>query len=94
MSRWFSLGADSLVGSLVDLLSSRSSLHTYVAFIDIHKAFDTSWVEGTLVRFDAGVSGPFPPNHRFGLAPPSLNPGLTLVLLKDVSYLLSCSTCW
>ena len=53
--RW---GADSLVGSLVDLLSSRSSLHTYVAFIDIHKAFDTSWVEGTLVRlFDAGVSG-------------------------------------
>ena len=53
--RW---GADSLVGSLVDLLTSRSSSHTFVAFIDIHKAFDTSWVEGTLVRlFDAGVSG-------------------------------------
>ena len=29
-----------------------------MAFIDIHKAFDTSWVEGALVRlFDAGVSG-------------------------------------
>ena len=53
--RW---GADSLVGSLVDLLTSQSSSHTFVAFIDIHKAFDTSWVEGTLVRlFDAGVSG-------------------------------------
>ena len=53
--RW---GADSLVGSLVDLLTSRSSSHTFVAFIDIHKAFDTSWVEGTLVRScDAGVSG-------------------------------------
>ena len=52
--RW---GADSLVGSLVDLLTSRSSSHTLVAFIDIHKAFDTSGVEGTLVRlFDAGVS--------------------------------------
>ena len=37
---------------------NRSSSHTIVAFIDIHKAFDTSWVEGTLVRlFDAGVSG-------------------------------------
>ena len=53
--RW---GADSLVGSLVDLLTSRSSSHTFVAFIDIHNAFDTSWVEGTLVRlFDAGMSG-------------------------------------
>ena len=53
--RW---GADSLVGSLVDLLTSRSSSPSFVAFIDIHKAFDTSWVEGTLVRlYDAGVSG-------------------------------------
>ena len=53
--RW---GADLLVGSLVSLLSSRPSSHTFVAFIDIRKAFDTSWVEGTLVRlFDAGVQG-------------------------------------
>ena len=53
--RW---GADCLLGSLVSVLSSRSSSHTFVAFIDIQKAFDTSWVEGTLVRpFDAGVSG-------------------------------------
>ena len=48
-------GADVLVGSLV---SARSSSHTSVAFFDIQKAFDTSWVEGTLVRlFDAGVRG-------------------------------------
>ena len=53
--RW---GADVLVGSLVSILSARSSSHTFVAFIDIQKAFDTSWVEGTLVRlFDAGVRG-------------------------------------
>ena len=53
--RW---GADVLVGSLVSILSARSSSHTFVAFIDNQKAFDTSWVEGTLVRlFDAGVRG-------------------------------------
>ena len=53
--RW---GADYLDGSLVDFLTSRSSSHTFVAFVDIHKDFDTSWVEGTLVRlFDVGVSG-------------------------------------
>ena len=54
----FCWGADVLVGSLVSILSARSSSHTLVAFIDIQKAFDTSWVEGTLVRlFDAGVRG-------------------------------------
>ena len=53
--RW---SADVLVGSLVSMLSARSSSHTFVAFIDIQKEFDTSWVEGTLVRlFDAGVWG-------------------------------------
>ena len=51
--RW---GADCLVGSLVSVLSSRSSSHTFVAFIDIQKAFDTSWVEGTLVRLFDPVS--------------------------------------
>ena len=34
--RW---GADVLVGSLVSMLSARSSSHTFVAFIDIQKAF-------------------------------------------------------
>ena len=53
--RW---GADSLMGTLVSVLSSRSSSHTFVAFIDIKKAFDRSHVEGTVVRLsDAGVSG-------------------------------------
>ena len=52
--RW---SADSLVGFLVDILSLRP-LRTFVAFVDIHEAFDTSSVEGTLARlFDAGVSG-------------------------------------
>ena len=53
--RW---SADVLVGSLVSILSARSSSHTFVVFIDIQKAFDISWVEVTLVRlFDAGVRG-------------------------------------
>ena len=97
--RW---GADSLVGSLVDLLTSRSSSHTFVVFIDIHKAFDTS-VEGTLVRlFDAGVSGQVEVDPNFSVAlnrrcvlvPPSLTRGLTPELLKGVSFLLSCSISW
>ena len=51
--RW---GADVLVSSFVNVLSSRCSIHTFVAFFDIQKAFDTSWVEGTLVRFhEVGV---------------------------------------
>ena len=53
--RW---GADVLVGSLVNILSMRASTHTFVAFVDIEKAFDTSWVEATLVRLhDIGVRG-------------------------------------
>ena len=53
--RW---GADVLVSSLVDVLSSRNSTHTFVAFVEIQKAFDTSWVEGTLVRpHEVGVRG-------------------------------------
>ena len=36
----------------------RASTHTFVAFVDIEKAFDTSWVEATLVRlYDIGVRG-------------------------------------
>ena len=38
--RW---GADALVGSLVNLLTMRASTHAFVAFVDIEKAFDTSW---------------------------------------------------
>ena len=42
--------------ALLSLFCHPSNFHTFVAFIDIQKAFDTSWVEGTLVRlFDAGV---------------------------------------
>ena len=36
----------------------RASTHTFVACVDIEKAFDTSWVEATLVRLhDIGVRG-------------------------------------
>ena len=53
--RW---GADALVGSLVNVLQMWSTSHTFVAFVYIQKAFDTSWVEATLVRlFNAGVTG-------------------------------------
>ena len=51
--RW---GAESLVGSLVSVLSSRSSSHTFVVFIVNQKAIDTSWAEGTLVRLFYAVS--------------------------------------
>ena len=41
--------------SLVDAVRHE---HTFVAFIDIKKAFDSCWVEATLVRlFDFGVTG-------------------------------------
>ena len=39
-----------LVSSLLDVLSSRRSALTFVAFVDLQKAFDTAWVEGALVR--------------------------------------------
>ena len=36
----------------------RHQVHTFVAFIDIRKAFDSCWVEATLVRLhDVGISG-------------------------------------
>ena len=44
--------------SLVDTLRLRRHEHTFIAFIDIEKAFDSCWVEATLVRlFDFGVMG-------------------------------------
>ena len=53
--RW---GADAMAFSLVDSLRVRRHEHTFVGFIDIKKAFDSSWVEVTLVRlFDFGVTG-------------------------------------
>ena len=53
--RW---GADALVYSLVDTLRLRQETHTFCAFIDIRKAFDTAWVETTLVRLaQIGVTG-------------------------------------
>ena len=33
-----------------DVLHMRSATHTFVAFVDIFEAFDTSWVEATLVE--------------------------------------------
>ena len=52
--RW----GDVLVSSFLDVFSSRRSALTFVVFVDIQKAFDTAWVEGTLVRFhDVGVRG-------------------------------------
>ena len=51
--RW---GADMMAGSLI--LHMRSTTHTFVAFVDIFKAFDTSWVEATMVElFSVGVHG-------------------------------------
>ena len=53
--RW---GADTMVYSLVDALRLRRETHTFCAFVDIRKAFDTCWVEATLVRlFQVGVAG-------------------------------------
>ena len=50
--------ADAMAFSLVDTLRLRRHEHTFAAFIDIEKAFDSCWVEATLVRpFDFGVSG-------------------------------------
>ena len=44
--------------SLVDSSRLRRHMHTFVAFIDIKKAFDSCWVEATLVRlFDFRVTG-------------------------------------
>ena len=52
--RW---GADARVGSLVIVLMCPSA-HTFVAFVDIKNAFDTAWVEATLLRLhDVGVRG-------------------------------------
>ena len=44
------MGTDVLARCLIDVLYMRSTTHTFVAFVDTHKAFDTSWVEATLVR--------------------------------------------
>ena len=91
--RW---SADCLVGSLVSAFSSRSSSHTFVAFIDVQKAFDTSWVEGTLVRlFDADVSSCSPSrdsNPKSTLAPLSPPLGPTLVSLRGGFCHPFCST--
>ena len=54
----FCWGADIMAGSLIDVLHMRSATHTFVAFVDIFKAFDTCWVEATMVElFSMGVHG-------------------------------------
>ena len=45
------LAADMMAGSLMDVLHMRSATHTFVAFVDIFEAFDTSCV------FSMGVHG-------------------------------------
>ena len=53
--RW---GADVMTYSLLDTLRLRQHTHTFVVFVDIKKAFDSSWVEATMVRLcDVGISG-------------------------------------
>ena len=53
--RW---GADVMAYSLLDSLRLRRHVQTFVAFVDIRKAFDSCWVEATLVRLhDVGVTG-------------------------------------
>ena len=53
--RW---GADACVYGLLDTLRLREDMHTFCAFVDIREAFDTSWVEATLVRLhQVGVTG-------------------------------------
>ena len=53
--RW---GADACVYGLLDTLQLREDMHTFCPFVDIRKAFDTSWVEATLVRLhQVGVTG-------------------------------------
>ena len=56
--RGFRWGADVMTNSLLDTLGLRQNTHTFVAFVDIKKAFDSSWVEATMVRlYDVGISG-------------------------------------
>ena len=66
---WMSPKADSVgvpMSSSVPWFPCCPLVLTFVAFIDIQKAFDTSWVEGTLVwLFDAGVRGRMARNHKF-----------------------------
>ena len=53
--RW---GADVMTYSPLDTLRLRQHTHTFVAFVDIKKAFDSSLVEATMVRlYDVGISG-------------------------------------
>ena len=50
--------ADACVYGLLDTLRLREDMHTFCAFVNIRKVFDTSWVEATLVRLhQVGVTG-------------------------------------
>ena len=54
----WNVGADVCVCGLVDTLRLRQDTNAFCAFVDIRKAFDTSWVEATLVRLhQSGVTG-------------------------------------
>ena len=96
--RW---GADVLVASLVSILSARSSSHTFVAFIDIQKAFAHDGSRGLWCGFLMLVSGAacgascanscMARSHKFVVAL-TQNPGWTLAKLKADSSLHCFST--
>ena len=52
------MGTNVYIHGLVDTLRLQQDKHTFCVFVHIMKAFDTSWVEATLVRLhQAGVTG-------------------------------------
>ena len=75
--RW---GADACVRGLWDTLRLREDMHTFCAFVDISKVFDTSWVVATLVGHWRHVahSGQFPLWHT--LTRPSLRGRISAVV--------------
>ena len=96
--RW---GADAMAFSLVDTLRLRRHEHTFVAFIDIKKAFVTptgsKFVPLTSVSRDlSGTSSPTScvvPCPRYVLVAPSLHPGSTLASHKAEFFLPFFSIC-
>ena len=93
--RW---GADTLACSLVDSLRLRRHVHTFVAFIDIKKAFDSCWVETSwasqVVSGTSLISSFVPLCPRSACAARLPSRGLTLASHKGGCSHLSCSTCW
>ena len=96
-------GALTMVYSLVDALRLRRETHTFCAFVDIRKAFDTCWVEATLCPplpgwcdwWDVAHHRELPLWHSFpGSDWTSPIHGWTLVLLKVACSRPCCSISW